>query len=228
MSRWFLATVAVGFLGGCNMVVTDAPMFSAADGAGAPALRAGVWRIEDAACAFDEHVPENKWPACAHASPPLAETPPWLAVAGEPPLLQMPLPMPTTKGRSLAIRYVYMAYRPLKLDDRGRALSMNSWFVECGPPPPPQAAPAKLDPGAKDLSALSGIGLTTAPFPGLTLRKDMADCTAESPAALRGAAKASEGLQGSPHVSHWVRDPIVGDQPPLSKDALTALLKQPA
>ena len=56
-------------LGGCNMVMTDKPMFSVADGAGAPAIRGGVWRDDKPDCVFDEAAPQNKWPKCADAEP---------------------------------------------------------------------------------------------------------------------------------------------------------------
>ena len=218
-----LAIVGLGALTACNMVVTDKPMFAPADGAGAPPLRAGVWRIDDPACVFDERLPQSRWPACANASPPLGETAPWLLVAGSPPLLQMPLPLP--KGTAVSLYYFYMAYRPLKLDDEGRVVEMATWSVQCGPPPPQPDGPVKLEPGAKDLSALGKASLTKAPFTGLSLRTDMADCTADSPAAVRNAAKASEGLPRQPGVSRWVREAIPGDKPAISADSLKALMR---
>lgn len=223
MLKGLLAIAGLLTLTACNMVVTDKPMFSAADGAGAPPLRAGVWRIDDPACAFDERQAQNQWPECAHASPPLGETAPWLLVAGAPPLLQMPLPLP--KGTSVSVDYFYMAYRPLKVDEKGRVVEMATWFVQCGAPPPPAPGPVKLEPGAKDLSALGKAALTKAPFPGLTLRTDMADCTAATPVALRNAARASEGLEHPLRISHWVRDAGPGDKPAITADAFNALMQ---
>jgi len=223
MFKRLLAAASLASLTACNMVVTDKPMFSAADGAGAPPLRAGVWRIDDPACAFDDHLAQSQWPECAHASPPLGETAPWLLVAGAPPLLQMPLPLPS--GTSVSLYYFYMAYRPLKLDAKGRVVEMATWFVQCGAPPPPEPGPVKLEPDAKDLSALGKAALTKAPFPGLTLRTDMADCTADSPAALRNAAKASEALEHPLRVSRWVREAGPGDKPAMSADSFKALMR---
>jgi len=116
------------------MVTTDKPMFVMADGAGAPPIRAGVWRTELPDCPFDETLTQDKWPKCSQAAGGIGDPPIWLEVAGDPPLLQVPMTLPYNKGEPPM--YVYLAFRPLKLDDKGRVVAMKQWPVRCGPPPP--------------------------------------------------------------------------------------------
>ena len=68
-ARSLAAALSLAVLGACNVVMTNAPVFSPADAAGAPALREGVWRQDggDAGCKFDERQPLGTWPACANA-----------------------------------------------------------------------------------------------------------------------------------------------------------------
>jgi hypothetical protein len=191
------AALAVGAsLAGCNMVVTETPLFSSADVGDAHPPRPGVWNADKADCAFDETLPQNKWPDCAKATPPLSASDPWLAVGGDPALLQLSMPKesPVIAGLSF-----YLAYRPLKLDDHGRTTEMAFWAVQCGPPPKG-----------------SNPGLTQSLLPGLEPRADKSNCTTTSKEALRDAAKASEAWgqeNGKTPRSHWVRDPIAGDLP---------------
>lgn len=136
-TRLALSILAAGLLSGCNMVVTDTPMFSRADAGHPPPIRTGVWRTEKPDCAFDEALPQDQWPKCAEASPTIGDQAIWIEVAGDPNLLQTPLPMPTPTGRKNY--YFYIAFRPLKLDALGRIVEMKTWPVLCGPPPPPDS-----------------------------------------------------------------------------------------
>jgi hypothetical protein len=140
-----LAIGATALLGGCNMVLTEKPMFTVADGAGAPAIRPGVWRDQKPGCDFDEGLPQDKWPKCASASPGPGEQPFWVEVSGDPLILQFPLHLPY--GKAADDSYLYAAFRPLKLDAQGRVIAMKRWPVRCGPPPPPPEMPeaAKFD-----------------------------------------------------------------------------------
>jgi len=140
-------------LGGCNMVTTQTPMFTVADGAGAPPIRSGVWRNEKPDCQFEETTPQDAWPTCAAANGGVGNPPLWLEAAGDPPLLQIPLTLPYNKGAPPM--YVYMAFRSLKLDDKGRVIAMKEWPVKCGPPPPPE----KTEPDP------AGVGEPAAPPP---------------------------------------------------------------
>ena len=91
--------------------------------------------------------------------------------------------------------YVYVAIHPLKFDDKGRVIAIETWPVQCGPPPP------------KD----DQTGLTKQLLPGLTPRKDLGACTTASREALMNAARASRAWIPAGNDAHWVRDPIPGD-----------------
>ena len=60
------------FLGGCNIVVSKVPVFTASDSVGAPALKPGLWLAEKDDCKLDEAAPVASWPECAD---PLVVTP---------------------------------------------------------------------------------------------------------------------------------------------------------
>ena len=65
MARLF-ACLLILLLGGCGMAVSEKPMFTAADTAGAPILADGVWLMkDDPACRVDVALPVSRWPACA-------------------------------------------------------------------------------------------------------------------------------------------------------------------
>jgi hypothetical protein len=54
-------------LGGCtNMVLSEKPLFRAADAKGAPSFRQGVWAAPDAGCEVDLKTPLPDWPKCAN------------------------------------------------------------------------------------------------------------------------------------------------------------------
>ena len=186
-------TAALIGLGGCNLVVSQTPMFTKADAAGAPVIRTGVWRQEVAGCDFDETQPQNQWPQCAAATPAMPDPPPLLTVAGDPPILQVSMPPDPSKPTLL---YLYAAFRPIRFDPQGRVVAVKTWLVQCGPPSTGQDA----------------MNISKSPLPGLTPQGKGGGCTPQSVAALRGAAKASEAwLQGQTPYSHWVRDPKPGD-----------------
>jgi len=202
-------------LGGCNMVITQAPMFTKADGAGAPRFRPGVWRGKpDAACAFDEASPLDSWPACANGAlvdddaismvktvngqRTVAARIGYVLTAGEPRILQLSVAgLPTGLGLSLS-GYFYGGVRPTKADDRGRIIAYTTWFVACGPPAPPPAAGS--NPNKISFATLS-------PFTGLVMDKAGQNCTPNSGADLRNAAEESAKLPSdSPSETRWVRD----------------------
>ncbi len=57
------------FLSACdNRVVSERPWFTAASEAGAPRMRTGLWVAVEPKCRFDERVPAESWPKCAHSS----------------------------------------------------------------------------------------------------------------------------------------------------------------
>ncbi len=180
-------------LGGCNMVVTDQPLFAKVDGAGAPRFRTGIWNGAPPGCAFDETKPQKDWPKCANAQPAIPDPPPWLAVPGDPGILQISTPPDPKQPINVTL---YVGYRPTRTDSVGRVVEIALWPVQCGPPP-----------GAGDTT-----GLTQHMLPGLTPRKDFAACATASKEALRHAARASEAWAPAEAMkTHWVRDPIAGD-----------------
>jgi hypothetical protein len=92
--------------------------------------------------------------------------------------------------------YCYTAIRPTQLGSDGKIIAYVAWPVLCGPWPKPK----------KDGS---GGNVTDAPFPGIHVIDE--DCSADSVAALRGAAKASEAyaMRVGPPIyihAHRVRD----------------------
>ena len=199
-------------LGGCNMVITQTPMFTKADGAGAPGFRPGVWRGKaDAGCVFDETSPLDSWPGCANGAlvdgdaltmvktvngqaAPAAKIA-YVLTGGDPRILQLSVGS-LAPGLGLSLSgYLYGGVRPTKTDDQGRITAYTTWFVSCGPPPPPSTNGTKI--------SLA----TQAPFPGLVMDKDGQNCTPSSVAALRNAALESAKLPGDvPSDTRWVRD----------------------
>lgn len=65
----FLAALSMLLLTGCGMAVSDKPMLTAADTAGAPQFADGVWLMpefdEEVDCAVDTAKPVSSWPDCA-------------------------------------------------------------------------------------------------------------------------------------------------------------------
>jgi hypothetical protein len=189
--------VAAFALGGCNAVVTKAPLFTDAD-ASPHRLHDGIWNPEKAGCAVDEAKPVDAWPECA--DPVLVrrgellawqrDTRIWksndamkaLVVDGDPMILQV-----QDKPEGEAPYYLYAGGSPT-LDARGRIVALQLWPVLCGPPP--------ADAGA------------TKPFPGIVLNPQGHDCTTGDPKALRDAAKASKASAKPEDLLavHWVRD----------------------
>jgi hypothetical protein len=112
-------------LGGCNLVVSEKPVFTAADAAGAAPLRLGVWSASQPGCDFNSSEPVAKWPTCAGGgvitasaiigsvgtSGPGPEDPPstiakpqftipYVLAAGDPRVMQMHMKLPPEAGTS--------------------------------------------------------------------------------------------------------------------------------
>jgi hypothetical protein len=209
-----LAVLAVALLlGGCNVVVTEKPLLTAADERGAPPLRPGLWRMEDPKCPVDEALPLDQWPECAGGavmSPgqmagydhkdgkAIWQRIPLVLAAGSPRIAQVamneepPTPSEPAKG------YGYAAVKPMKFDPQHRITLIRYWIVQCGPPPPQRQEAPKSD-------RLPALG-TLHPLPGMKMKPGEAVCTTDSVKALRAAAKASEAWDDEHHTAHWVRD----------------------
>ncbi len=191
-------------LGGCNMVYSERPLFTAADAVGAPPLRPGLWTTSDPKCRVDEARPVQRWPKCAEwglvratdvlefkadAKPAAWTSTEYVLASGDPRVLQTPF---DDKNGSA---FIYVALKPLRLDDQGRIVAFTTWTVLCGPPPP---APA---PNATDKRRV-----TLEPLPGLEIKDD--NCIAREPGPVRNAAKASQAWSATSQTQHWVRDTL--------------------
>jgi len=217
--RWKLAAMAAPVLVlGCNEVYSDHPWFTAADAAGAPRLRDGLWAVmETPDCQLDQSQPAEKWPDCAEAmvvegdrllsmdwttdsdsglrkldGVDVAET---VLAAGNPRVLQFhALGKEGAEGGAKADKlWFYVGVRPTAQDAAGRITGFSRWLVQCGP----------LAPGA------GTSDITRRPFRGIAVEGK--DCTATSAQALRNAAARSEtlpGKSGRPDTppARWIRE----------------------
>lgn len=190
------AAVLAAALGGCNLVYSEQPMFTAANAAAAPQAEAGLWLMESENCTVDLAAPVPDWPACAEHQTVADHGPRAFRLfpggdlrlsAGDPLILQ-------TRERDDHGRWVYFYAGGLAtaygLD--GRATAFRFWPVQCGPPPP---KPAQGEAHSRYV--------TRAPLPGLKIHGD--DCRARDPAAIRRAAQASEAWAETTSAIRWVR-----------------------
>ncbi len=189
--RLVLAMAAMFMLAGCNVAVSTTPLFTAADEAGAPRLKAGVWNLEQADCTFDETKSVPQWPDCAGGA---------VVKSGEivgydqKRIIQIRLIGESVgEGPKKAEPYGYAAARPTKRDSSGAITAIHYWVVQCGPPAPP----AK---GGKPPS----LG-TLHPLRGMAMKPGDAMCIAASAGAIRAAAKPSEAWADKTMDAHWVR-----------------------
>jgi hypothetical protein len=210
-------------LGGCNLVVSATPVFSAADAAGAPTLRPGVWAAPQPNCDFKPADPLAAWPQCAgggvitetaflaavdpsglasSGQPPAPDAPkqprkvPYVLAAGDPRVLQVGVELPLDPAAKTRL-FFFAALRPTAHDADGRITGAEIWFVQCGPPPPPKPTATG---GGTDTG-----GITDHPLPGMTVDKDTT-CTPSDKAAVRNAAVASRAWADQVGALRWVRD----------------------
>ncbi len=215
MRRLMLLVALAGLLGGCNMVTSTRPLFTAADAAGAPQLRPGLWTHPDPGCAFDAATPAHTWPDCAgsvvvrptyfrgirfgSAAPDAdsnkavpVDAVPYILAGAYPSVLQVRIGDPGKPKQ-----YVFEGLRPTKLDEAGRVVEARMWLVQCGPPEPPAA------------DSKGGVyHATKSPLPGLTMQG--VDCVARDAETVIRAARASEAWRqndgGWGPTIRWVRD----------------------
>lgn len=223
MQRLLLVLAAALMLGGCNMVYAEQPLFTAADAAGAPAMRPGLWSKRAADCVFDGAKPIADWPECADPVLVTADRMgdpgkpdkqgAYILAGGDPRVLQMELEMDPDKP---AI-WIFVGVKPLKTDAEGRITEARTWMVLCGPPPPPRpetpdaAIPENETPEQAeariqaDIAATVAAGVTREPLPGLEVKEGM--CVARERDPVRNAARASLAWDdGEPSIIYWVRD----------------------
>jgi hypothetical protein len=204
-----LIALAALTLGGCNLVMSDKPVFTPADAEGAAPLRPGVWAAPDAGCAFDEAQPVAAWPKCAGGSV-VTPTEAWGAddpskhnayvlAAGDPRVLQAVADISTSDNVSAPKGpiYLFLAVKPLASDGQGRIVKAEVWIIQCGPPPPPPKADAKEQPKPEDYA-------TKHPLPGMIMSDGA--CSPRDKAAVLGAAGPSRAWAEGVMTLHWVRD----------------------
>lgn len=161
MRRFLLLTAASLLLGGCNLVVAELPIFTAADTQGAPQLKPGVWLSRDPACEVDTTKPVAEWPACADPSIITADSiagkggpesaMPYILAGGDPQVLQMKIQMDPEKPAL----FMFAGLQVLRSDAQGRIVEARTWGVQCGPPPPAAAEePEAAEPAGSDDPAL--------------------------------------------------------------------------
>ena len=213
--RRLACLLALALLTGCNLVITHKAMFTAADGAGAPSLRPGLWRMEigEDKCQVDESRPLSEWPSCGggmvvgagtvsyfdrDGDTPVFKTDPLVLAAGQPILGQVKLSL-SGSIKLTGDAYAYVAVRPTKLDEAGRPTRFEFWPVQCGPPTKDAskyftdqpAAGVKIEPITTDSDVMKSLG----PL-----------CTIDDPAIMRRVAAQSEAWLPHVGVGHWVRD----------------------
>ncbi|MFI4934224.1 MAG: hypothetical protein ACHP7N_06370 [Caulobacterales bacterium] len=214
-------------LGACNVVVTKTPLFTAADEAGAPPLRPGVWLIfTDGDCKFDESRPLLQWPECAggaivkqgeiaghdrKADKDVWEHDPFIFAAGDPRIAQIL----TTENISVDASATASGGATASASSSGGGQTQSYAYAA--------ARPTKTDadgkitaitfwevlcgpPPPKNKKGEDTAMGTMKPLPGMEMKPGDAMCTTTSTKALRGAARASEAWKEKALNAHWVRD----------------------
>ena len=225
----WLALATATLLGGCNIVVSPTPVFTAADTAGAPEFRQGLWATPNPGCRFDDSKPVAKWPDCVDSFAVMGGElwgvgdkakgkpgTPYVIAAGDPLVLQARMEADAQAGATASA------------SGDATASASASVAVSQSEPPPfiflavhPLAfddhkrmvriegwpvlcgPPPPPDPPGTPREKQSSV--TRHPFPGLTIQDQV--CTPAGKAAVLGAAKASRAFSaGQIQTSHWVRD----------------------
>lgn len=188
----FLAALLVLTLSGCGMAVSDKPMLSAADTAGAPQFEDGVWLMpefdEEADCAVDAARPVAEWPDCATWA--VHRDGQWFAREGKSGIATKPVPRTAVVVSNGDIAIVQLESEPgedgtvdptpftfIAFDNKPAAAAklraIGFWIVMCGRYEPVEGG-AEDEPDA------------LVRFPGFDEK-----CRPESVQVLRDAAKAS-------------------------------------
>jgi hypothetical protein len=185
-----LALVALG-LCGCRMASSDRPVFSSADTADAPALKAGLWALIEPGCRFNTRTAPEKWPDCAtalalrdgaaiDAGKGQTGKRSVLIVGGDPAIIQ------TEAEEDGRRAFVYLGLRPLAADSDGTITRARVWPAACPPAAPTprgRRGPPRSDP-----------------------------CQMRGQGPVRAAVAASEGVAfageagDTGRIAYWLRD----------------------
>lgn len=226
--RFILTVACLALLSACNVVMTKDPLFTQADGAGAPTLRQGVWLFfEEPGCKLDESRSFTEWPDCAgggyvtagsvrghksNAPPDQLEDTPFVLAAGDPRIMQLQVDVDLS------------AQADANASGDATASASTSSPVHARPYGYGAVRPTRFDdqgriiaftlwpvqcgpPPPKNKNGEDVAPATLKPLPGIEMKPGDAVCSTTSTAALRGAAKASEAWAPQPRSeAHWIRD----------------------
>jgi len=221
------ALFAPALLSACNVVVTDKPLFSAADEAGAPQLKPGVWLIhKDDGCKLDETLPVEQWPDCAAGavvkpgeisgydrkeSGGVWEHDPFVLAAGDPRIAQVLVEGGLTVQASAEASGNATATASSSGGGTTRA------YGYAGVRPLRTDAQGFITavtywsvmcgpPPPKNKNGEDVALGTLKPLPGMIMKPGEATCTTKSQGPVRSAARASEAWKEASPEAHWVRD----------------------
>ena len=225
--RLILTVACLALLSACNVVMTKDPLFTQADGAGAPTLRQGVWLFfKQPGCQVDESKPFTEWPDCAGGGyvkagavsahtgktpPDQLEDTPFVIASGDPRIMQVQVDVDlsmqaeaTASGDATATA---SASPPVHARPYGYGGIKVTKLDDQGRIVAFTLWPVQCGPPPKNKNGEDVVGSTTKPLPGIEMKPGDAVCSTRSVAALRGAAKASEAWAPQPAPeSHWIRD----------------------
>jgi len=177
-SRCILAALLLALVG-CNIAVSDVPVFGEAQRSSVR-LKDGYWAIAERDCHYDAAQPVNSWPGCAdwmiiadnqivrERDKNVLGVEPRLLIADGKPLIAQVL---SKSEKSEAPYYTFAAIEPKAIAPTGQIAAMDLWII-------------------------TAVGN----YPGFD-----ADCRPRSIQALRAAAAASRPHQDEMIVAKWVR-----------------------
>ena len=184
---WLLPVITL--LSGCNMVISEAPMFTEGDRA-APTPKDGIWLAEMEDCKFDASQSESEWPECAlwvvfrnsgrealvSDGKGQSQRIDYLIAAGTPAIIQGKWIDEAKEPEEAYYAFYGLEWRQLAQDGSAAA---STWAVRCGVQ---ERSSSRIQ-----------------PFPGIS-----AECRPSSKDAIRAAAVASRNA-GELMSWRWLR-----------------------
>jgi hypothetical protein len=221
-----LVLAGLALLSACNVVMTEKPLFTDADAAGAPTLRPGVWQFfREPGCKVDVAQPFESWPDCSaggivgpgeiagrnkDAPAGQLEREPMVLAAGAPRIAQVRVHIDVSAGSEAsgdAEAGATVSVTQPKTEPYGYAAVRPTKFDDQGRIVAFQFWPVQCGPPPPKNKNGEDVALATLhPLPGIEMKPGDADCTTHSVTALRAAAKASEAWAEGVQESRWLRD----------------------
>ena len=178
-------------LGGCNVAMSDKPLFAEAQRSPTLLLADGIWTLDKLDCVADLAKPRKEWPKCVDwvivsdnkavlgsDSKPGDGPQDIMIVDGKPPLLQAKV---TTTNSPPA--WGYLVFNPQSAAKNGRITAVQVWAVACGTEEPGEGSNPKIH-----------------PYPGFT-----ENCRTASVEALRAAASKERPASNQTVTWKWLR-----------------------